>query len=188
MWELLSDGLNHWLLTWGKDQVSPGSTGEGNSPVRQEGGEPGWTSLTSHVRADCHRGRISFWRSLPGEAPPCEPTTFWYGGTVFFPSIIAPFYCTGPSVITPLLQCLSHCIGLSNCYTCLYKFKPIAFGHFGSMYVVSVYKQCLLSHSIRNVQIFILFPLTRVALFISILLVEMKKAYLIIEDCTTPHF
>ena len=34
------------LITWGKDQVSPGSTGEGNSPVRLEGVEPGCTSQT----------------------------------------------------------------------------------------------------------------------------------------------
>jgi len=53
------------LSTWGKDLVSSGSTDEGNSAVRQEGVEAGCTSLRPHLRADCHWGRVSGWRSLP---------------------------------------------------------------------------------------------------------------------------
>lgn len=44
VWELLSPGLNHWLSSWGKDPLSPGSTGEGNSAVWPEGVEPGCAS------------------------------------------------------------------------------------------------------------------------------------------------
>jgi len=64
VWELLNDGLNHWLITWGDHWVSRGSTGEGNSTVQLEGVEPGCTSLRPHLRADCYWGRISLWRSL----------------------------------------------------------------------------------------------------------------------------
>jgi len=53
VWELLSHGLNHWLITWGKDPVSPGCTGEGNSAVGLEGVEPGCPSLRPHLRAEC---------------------------------------------------------------------------------------------------------------------------------------
>ena len=67
VWELLNNGLNHWLTTWGKHWVSHGSTGEGNSAVWPEGVEPGCTSPRSHLWADCLWGRISFWRSLPLE-------------------------------------------------------------------------------------------------------------------------
>ena len=45
VWELLSHGLSHWLSTWGRDPVSPGNTGEGNSAEWPEGVEPGCTSL-----------------------------------------------------------------------------------------------------------------------------------------------
>ena len=41
VWELLKHSLNHWLSTFGKDLVSPGSTGEGNPCVWPEGGEGG---------------------------------------------------------------------------------------------------------------------------------------------------
>ena len=54
VWQL-SHGLNHWLSTWGKD---PGSTGEGNSAVWLEGVQPGCTSLSAHLRADCHGGGL----------------------------------------------------------------------------------------------------------------------------------
>jgi len=64
------------LSTWGKDPVSPGSAGGGNSAVGLEGVEPGCTSLRPHLRAVCHWGRISFWRFLFGEAFPCEPGVF----------------------------------------------------------------------------------------------------------------
>ena len=64
VWELLNHNLNLWLTTWGKHWVSHGSTGEGNSPVWPEGVEPGSTSPRPHLRADCHWGRISFWRLL----------------------------------------------------------------------------------------------------------------------------
>jgi len=32
-------------------------------------------------------------------------------------SFIVSLFGAGPSVITPLLECLCHCIDLSNCYT-----------------------------------------------------------------------
>jgi len=67
VWEMLSHSLNHWLITWGKDWVSHGSTGEGNSPVWPEGVEPGSTSPRPHLRADCHWGRMFFWKSFPLE-------------------------------------------------------------------------------------------------------------------------
>ena len=57
VWELLSHGRNDWLSNWGKDLLSPGSTGEGNSAVWPEGVQPGCTSLRPHLRADCHSGR-----------------------------------------------------------------------------------------------------------------------------------
>ena len=101
VWELLSHSLNYWLSTWGKDPVSPESTGEGNSAVWLEGLQPGCTSLRPHLRADCPWGRISFWRSLLGEPFPCKPGILWYRWAIFFPSLIAPFYCAGLSVITP---------------------------------------------------------------------------------------
>ena len=43
VWEL-SYGPDPWLITWGKDWVIHGSTGEGNSPVWLEGMEPGYAS------------------------------------------------------------------------------------------------------------------------------------------------
>ena len=64
VWELLNHSLSHWLSTWGKDPVSPGSTSEGNAAVGQEGVEPGCTSPRPHLRAECHWGRISDWRFL----------------------------------------------------------------------------------------------------------------------------
>ena len=88
--ELLSHSLNHWLSTWGKGPVSPGSTGEGNSPEWLEGVKSGCTSLRPHLRSDCHSGRISLWRFLLGEAFPCEPRIFWYGWAIF-PFFIVPF-------------------------------------------------------------------------------------------------
>ena len=45
---------NPLIKLLGKGPVSPGSTGEGNSAVRQEGVDPGCTSLRPHLRADCH--------------------------------------------------------------------------------------------------------------------------------------
>ena len=61
--ELLSHSLNHWWSTWGKDWVSCGSTGEGNSAV-WSGVEPGCTSPRPHLRADCPWRRFCFWRFL----------------------------------------------------------------------------------------------------------------------------
>jgi len=78
VWEQLSHSLNHWLSTWEKDLVSPGSTGEGNSSVWPEGVEPGCISLKPHLRADCHWRWISYWRSLFGGAFSCKPGLFWY--------------------------------------------------------------------------------------------------------------
>jgi len=43
------------------------NTGEGISPVWLEGVRPGSTSPRPYLRADCHWGRISFWRLLPLE-------------------------------------------------------------------------------------------------------------------------
>jgi len=74
VWELLNHGLSLWLITWGKHWVSCRSTGEGNSLVCLEGVGPGPTSLRSHLRADCHWGKISFWRWLPLEFL-CKPKT-----------------------------------------------------------------------------------------------------------------
>ena len=68
--------------------------------------QKGWSlaaPLLGHLRADCHCGRISSWRSLLCEALPCEPRIFWYGWAIFFPSFIAPFYHASPSIVTPLL-------------------------------------------------------------------------------------
>jgi len=104
VWELLSPGLNHWLSTWGKDPVSSGSTGEGNSAVWLEWVGPGCTSLRPHWKPDCYWGRISSWRSLLGEALLCKPGIFWSGWTIFFPSFIAPFHHAGPSVVTLLVK------------------------------------------------------------------------------------
>jgi len=105
----LSHGLNHWLSTWGKDLVSPGSTGEGNSAVRPEGVEPGCTSLRPHLRADCHWGRISGWRCLP-----CGVFQWaWIirDGWVFFLSYHATLFVIKPPV-SPF-----HHADLSDCYT-----------------------------------------------------------------------
>ena len=78
VWELLNHGLNFWLITWGKHWVTHGSTGEGNSAVWPEGVEPGCTSPRPHLRADCHWGRISFWRSLPWDP------TMWVSFFIYF--------------------------------------------------------------------------------------------------------
>ena len=83
VWELLSHGLNHCLITWGKDWVSHGSTGEGNSLVWLEGLEPGSTPPRPHLRADWHWGRISFLRSLFCEAFNCEPKSLDLGELSF---------------------------------------------------------------------------------------------------------
>jgi len=53
------------LSTWGKDPVSPGSSGEGNSTARPEGVEPGCTSFRPHLRGECHLGEISLLWSFP---------------------------------------------------------------------------------------------------------------------------
>jgi len=63
-----------WLISRGEYWVTCGNTGEGNSPVWLEGVKPGSTSSRSSLRADCHWGRISFWRWLLLEFS-CEPTT-----------------------------------------------------------------------------------------------------------------
>jgi len=62
---------NCWVTAWTTDwlpgektQLSPGSTGEGNSCVWPEGVEPGCTSLRPHLRADCLCGWVCGWRSL----------------------------------------------------------------------------------------------------------------------------
>ena len=52
------------LNTWVKHLDSHRSTDEGNSPVWQEGVEPGSTSPRPHLRADCHCRRILFWGFL----------------------------------------------------------------------------------------------------------------------------
>ena len=54
VWELLNHSPNHRLITWGKDWVSPGSTGESNSSVWQEGVEPGSTFHRPYLRTHCH--------------------------------------------------------------------------------------------------------------------------------------
>ena len=57
--------ITAWTTDWSpEDWVSYGSTGEGNSPVWPEGVEPGSTPPRPHLRADCQRGRISFWSCL----------------------------------------------------------------------------------------------------------------------------
>jgi len=130
--------------TWGKDPVSPGSTGAGNSAVWPEGVKPGCISTRPHLRADCHWGRISFWRSFLGEACPCEPGIFWYGWAIFFPSFISPLYCASPFVITPLWCgtfsivpiCPIAASGCSRCATCMDSLAKLAFslqgGHRGN--------------------------------------------------------
>jgi len=86
------------LSTWGKDLVSPGSTGEGNSAVWPEGVEPGCTSLRPHLRADCHWGRVSGWISLPCGIFPCGPRSSEMGEHSFsvclfcFFTLVSPFH------------------------------------------------------------------------------------------------
>jgi len=112
VWELLSYSLSHWLSTWRKDPLSPGSTAEGNSSVWPEGVEPGCTSLRPHLRADCHWGRISGWRSFP-----CgiflASLDLWSQVSAF--PFVTPFYCAWPFVIIPLVSPFHH-IDLSDCY------------------------------------------------------------------------
>ena len=62
---------NWWVTAWTtdsapgeKDVVSPGNTGEGNSPVQPEGVEPGSTSHRPHLRGECQCRRIFGWRFL----------------------------------------------------------------------------------------------------------------------------
>jgi len=93
VWELLNDGLNHWLITWGEHWVSRGSTGEGNSAVWPEGVEPGCTSPRLHLRADYYWGRISFWRLFPLEFL-CKPR-IWVSVFICFWS--PPFHCDNAS-------------------------------------------------------------------------------------------
>ena len=89
VWELLSDGLNHWLNTWGKDPVSLRSTGVGNSAV--------WP----HLSTDCPReGSLSGDSSLVKLSPANLQSSDTGEQSSFLPSFIAPFYCAGPSIIT----------------------------------------------------------------------------------------
>jgi len=73
----------------GKGPVSPGNAGEGNSAVRQEGVEPGCTSLRPHLRTDCHWGRSSGWRSLPCGVS-CKPRASEMGEHLSF-FFVTPF-------------------------------------------------------------------------------------------------
>jgi len=102
MWELLSHGLNHLLITWGKGPVSPGSTSEGNSSEWLEGVEPGCTSLRHHLRADCHRGRIFFWRSFL-----CG---FFLMSLDPWRQVSIPFLLVTSAPVLPF-----YCASLSNC-------------------------------------------------------------------------
>ena len=85
-----------------KGPVSPGSTGEGNSAVAQEGVDPGCTSPRPHLRADYNRRRISFWRSVfCGDFPVWAE--IFEGGWAFFSSLL-PFHHVN----------LSHCNKYKN--------------------------------------------------------------------------
>ena len=96
VWELLSHSLNHWLIIWGKDWVSPGNSSEGNSHVWPEGVKPGCTSFRSHLRADCH------WGSFP----------LWTWNLLVQVNNLFPFPCS------TLLTCQSsHCVDMPNCYS-----------------------------------------------------------------------
>eukprot|EP00076_Gallus_gallus_P032048 XP_024997586.1 2-oxoglutarate and iron-dependent oxygenase domain-containing protein 3 [Gallus gallus] len=55
-----SGDYDGYRSTWGKDRVSPGSTGEGSSHVQLEGVEPGCTSLRPYLRADALWGKVLF--------------------------------------------------------------------------------------------------------------------------------
>jgi len=103
-------GQNHWLSIWGKDQVSPGSTGEGNSPVRPEGVEPGCISPRPHLRADCHWGRISFWGSFPLEFSAVSLGHGW----AFHLSLIVSFHHNNLSDYKTC-KILSYPCHLANC-------------------------------------------------------------------------
>ena len=98
---------NCWVPTWTteylwKGPVSPGSTGEGNSAVAQEGVDPGCTSPRPHLRADYNRRRISFWRSVfCGDFPVWAE--IFEGGWAFFSSLL-PFHHVN----------LSHCNKYKN--------------------------------------------------------------------------
>ena len=64
---LLNHGMNLWLITWGEQWVSHGSTGEGKSPVLQEGVEPGCTSPRP-IEELTASGEVFLWRSAPLES------------------------------------------------------------------------------------------------------------------------
>ena len=111
---------NCWVMAWNTDwapgeriPVSPGSTGEGNSPVQPEEVEPGSTSLRPHLRAGCHCGRISGWRSLPcGVSIVSLDLQRWVSTFSF----VTPFSYTSTFVITSLISILCDKDGISNCY------------------------------------------------------------------------
>jgi len=76
--------------------------------------ETGSVFLRPHLRADCHPGRISGWRSFTWSFF-CEPRSLEMGEHLYFPFEIS--FCLSYSLCccTPVLT--FYCINLSNCNT-----------------------------------------------------------------------
>ena len=99
----------------GKEPVSPGSTGEGNSGVWPEGVEPACSSLRPPFK-----GWLPLGKDLSGGPSFVEfslaSPALQRQWVVLFPSLIISFHCVSFSVII-LLVSPFHCVDLSDCYT-----------------------------------------------------------------------
>ena len=108
----VSHTLNHWLSTWVKDQASPRSTAEGNSPVQLEEVEPGCTSLRPpHLRADWPWEKDLWLEIVPLWSLSCEPRSSEMGE--YF-SFITPFYLCWSLCCYAFLSPF-HCTDLFDC-------------------------------------------------------------------------
>jgi len=86
-------------------------------------------ALRPHLRADCLRGRIFFWRSLLYEAFFCEPRLFWCRWAIFCYFFIALFchlFCNDfPIVLICLTTMLILLLSKSSCSKTGYWFTKL---------------------------------------------------------------
>lgn len=99
VWKLLIHSLNHWLSFCRKDPVSPGSIGEGNSPVRTEGLEPGFqTSFKGWLQ-----WRKDFLLDIPILWSLSVSLGLWRQVSILL--FVIPSHCAGPTAVTVIENC-----------------------------------------------------------------------------------
>ena len=89
-----------WTTDWAPGERTRSALGAQVKAIQlwSEGVEPGCTSLRPHLRADCHWGRITGWRSVFLWSFFWEPRSSKTGEHFLF---VTPFYCANPLVIAP---------------------------------------------------------------------------------------